>query len=242
MLGHVIKDSGEKEGMEVLEILARNPATARFVCTKLAIRFVSDNPPQVLVDRMAETFQKSDGDIREVLKTMLKSQEFWSPDLYRVKVKTPLEFVASSIRASGADVQEAMPLVQALNRMGMPLYEQQPPTGYPMKAEAWVNSSALLNRMNLSLQLGTGRMRGVDFNAQNLLGRGPTPETNPDQILAALENSLVQGDISRQTHDTILKQMNDPQVTGVVLDDKPRSPNTGVIAGLILGSPEFQKR
>ncbi len=242
VLGHVIKEGGQKEGMEVLDILAHNPATARFICTKLATRFVSDTPPQDLVDRMAGTFQKSDGDIREVLKTMLKSPEFWSPDLYRVKVKTPLEFVASAIRASGAEVQDAMPLVQTLNRMGMPLYEQQPPTGYPMKADAWVNSSALLNRMNFSLQLGTGRLRGVDFNAQNLLGLGAAPESNADQVLAALENSLIQGDISPQTHDTIVKQMNDPQVSGRVLDDKPRAPNTGVIAGLIMGSPEFQKR
>ena len=242
ILGHVIKESGQKEGMEVLDILAHNPATARFVCAKLATRFVSDTPPQDLVDRMTETFQKSDGDIREVLKTMLKSPEFWSPDTYRAKVKTPLEFVASAIRASGAEVQDAMPLVQTLNRMGMPLYEQQTPTGYSMKAEAWVNSAALLNRMNFSLQLGTGRMRGVDFNAQNLLGLGAAPETEPDRILATLENSLIQGEISPQTHDTIVKQMNDPQVTGRALDDKPRPPNTGVIAGLILGSPEFQKR
>jgi uncharacterized protein (DUF1800 family) len=242
VLGQVIKQNGQKEGLEVLDILAPNPATARFICSKLATRFVSDTPPQDLVDRMAKTFQKSDGDIREVLKTMLKSPEFWSPDLYRAKVKTPLEFVVSAIRASGAEVQDAMPLVQTLNRMGMPLYEQQPPTGYPMKADAWVNSSALLNRMNFSLQLGSGHMRGVDFNAQNLLGLGATPESNADQVLATLENSLVQGDISRHTHDTIVKQMNDPQVTGRVLDDKPRAPNTGVIAGLIMGSPEFQKR
>ncbi len=242
VLGHVIKQNGQKEGMEVLDILAHNPATARFICTKLATRFVSDTPPQDLVDRMAQTFQKSDGDIRDVLKTMLKSPEFWSPDLYRAKVKTPLEFVASAIRASGAEVQDAMPLVQTLNRMGMPLYEQQPPTGYPMKADAWVNSSALLNRMNFALQLASGHMRGVDFNAQNLLGLGPAPETDADQVLATLENSLVQGDISRQTHDTIVKQMNDPQVTGRVLDDKPRMPNAGVIAGFIMGSPEFQKR
>ena len=242
ILGHVIKESGQKEGMEVLDILAHNPATARFICTKLATRFVSDTPPQDLVDRMAESFQKSDGDIREVLKTMLKSPDFWSPELYRAKVKTPLEFVASAIRASGAEVQDAMPLVQTLNKMGMPLYEQQPPTGYSMKADAWVNSSALLNRMNFSLQLGAGRLRGVDFNSQNLLGLAAAPETEPDQILATLENSLVQGDISEQTHETILKQMNDPQVTGRVLDDKPHPPNTGVLAGLIMGSPEFQKR
>jgi uncharacterized protein (DUF1800 family) len=145
VLGHKIREHGEGEGMEMLEVLAHHPSTAKFISRKLAMRFVSDNPPQSLVDRMAETFQKKDGDIREVLRTMFKSQEFWSTDAYRAKVKTPLEFVASAVRAGGIDVQNALPLVQFLNRMGMPLYGMQPPTGYSMKAETWVNSSALLN-------------------------------------------------------------------------------------------------
>jgi len=240
VLGQKIKDDGEKEGMKVLEMLARHPSTARFISTKLAMRFVSDNPPQTLVDRMAETFLKKDGDIREVLKTMYNSPEFWSPAAYRAKVKTPLEFVVSSIRATGADVTNAMPLVQALNRMGMPLYGQQPPTGYPMKAEAWVNSSALLNRMNFALQLGNGRMRGVEFDASSLLSSA-NPAT-ADQAVGSLESALLAGDVSQQTHATILKQLSDPQVTGRVLDDGSRPPNVGVIAGLILGSPEFQRR
>ncbi|HXZ79361.1 MAG TPA: DUF1800 family protein [Terriglobales bacterium] len=240
VLGQKIKEDGEKEGMKVLEMLARHPSTARFISTKLATRFVSDNPPPTLVDRMAETFRKSDGDIREVLMTMFNSPEFWSPAAYRAKVKTPLEFVVSSIRATGADINNARPLVQALNRMGMPLYGQQPPTGYPMKAEAWVNSSALLNRMNFALQLGNGRMRGVEFNASQLLATSSS--STAEQAVGSLESVLLAGDISQQTHATILKQLADPQVTGRVLDDASRPPNVGVIAGLLLGSPEFQRR
>src|SRR5260370_40898249 len=124
----------------MLDLLAHHPSPARFVSRKLAMRFVSDNPPQTLVDHMAETFMKKDGDIREVLRTLFHSPEFWAADAYRAKVKTPLEFVASSARASGVQVQNALPLVQALNRMGMPLYGMQPPTGYSTKSYAEENS------------------------------------------------------------------------------------------------------
>src|SRR5205807_5588975 len=166
ILGHEIKEKGESEGMEMLDILAHHPSTAKFISKKLAMRFVSDNPPQSLIDRMAETFLNRDGDMREVLRTMFRSPEFWATDAYRAKVKTPLEFVASAVRASGVEVQNALPLVQNLNRMGMPLYGMQPPTGYSMKAETWVNSSALVNRMNFALQLGNGRVPGVTPNPQ----------------------------------------------------------------------------
>jgi uncharacterized protein (DUF1800 family) len=240
VLGKNIKANGEKEGLQVLEMLARHPSTARFISRKLAMRFVSDDPPQALVDRMSATFLKSDGDIREVLQTMLASPEFWAPQRYRVKVKTPLEFVASAIRATGADVTDAMPLVQTLNKMGMPLYQQQPPTGYSMKAESWVNSAALLNRMNFALTLASGKMAGTSFDAHRVLGVDKV-ET-PEQAIGTLENLLLAGDVSRQTHETILKQMSDPQVTGRVLDDPARPARVGVVAGLILGSPEFQKR
>jgi uncharacterized protein (DUF1800 family) len=239
-LGQKIKSGGQKEGEKVLEMLSRNPSTARFISTKLAMRFVSDDPPAALVDRMAETFLKTDGDIREVLRTMFHAPEFWAPEAYRAKVKTPLEFVASAARAGGVDVQNAMPLVQALNRMGMPLYGAQPPTGYSMKADAWVNSSALLNRMNLALAMGTGRLPGLKLEPAALLGSAPPSDVM--QTLAQLENSLLSGDVSKQTHETIEKQLNDPQVTGRRLDDSPRPVNAGVIAGLILGSPEFQRR
>ncbi|HEY6305412.1 MAG TPA: DUF1800 domain-containing protein, partial [Candidatus Angelobacter sp.] len=240
IFGQRISEHGEQEGMEMLDILAHHPSTAKFISRKLAMRFVSDNPPQSLIDRMADTFQKKDGDIREVLHTLFTSPEFWSTDAYRAKVKTPLEFVASSARASGVDVRNALPLVQFLNRMGMPLYGMQPPTGYSMKGATWVNSAALLTRMNFALALGTGKLPGTILDPQTLL-HGQTAQ-DADAALAVLENGMLAGDVSAQTHAVMEKQLNDPQVSQRRLDDAGRAPNYGAIAGLIMGSPEFQRR
>jgi uncharacterized protein (DUF1800 family) len=240
VLGRKIGEHGEKEGEEMLDVLAHHPATAKFISRKLAMRFVSDNPPQSLVDRMAETFLKKDGDIREVLRTMFHSPEFWAADAYRAKMKTPFEFVASAARASGADIQNALPLVGTLNRMGMPLYAMQPPTGYSMKAEAWVNSSALLNRMNFALQLASGKLPGMSLDPQALIP-GPAP-ADAQAALAALEQSILAGDVSMQTHTVLQKQLGDPQISQRRLDDADKKPNYGAIAGLIMGSPEFQRR
>jgi uncharacterized protein (DUF1800 family) len=240
VLGHKVGEHGEKEGEEMLDVLAHHPSTAKFISRKLAMRFVSDNPPQALVDRMAETFLKKDGDIREVLRTLFHSPEFWATDAYRAKMKTPFEFVASAARASGADIQNALPLVGTLNRMGMPLYAMQPPTGYSMKAEAWVNSSALLNRMNFALQLGSGKFPGTSLDPQGLIP-GPAP-ADSRAALATLEQSILAGDVSPQTHAVMQKQLGDPQIAQRRLDDADKKPNYGAIAGLIMGSPEFQRR
>src|SRR5579863_1736371 len=238
VIGHHIKAKGEKEGYEVLHLLAHHPSTAKFVCTKLAVRFVSDNPPAPLVDRMTQTFLKKNGDIREVLKTMLDSPEFWVPEAYRAKVKTPLEFVVSALRASEADVSDAMPITHQLQNMGMPLYGMQPPTGYSMKADAWVNSSALLGRMNFALALTSGKVKGVQVGSDPVAGQNDDPQ----QTLTALENSLLAGDVSKQTHDVITARLEDSNTSRRKPDDPARPPNTGLIAGLLLGSPEFQRR
>jgi uncharacterized protein (DUF1800 family) len=238
VLGHRIKFNGEREGREILHVLARHPSTARFICTKLATRFVSDNPSPALVDRMAQTFLKKKGDIGEVLKTLFHSPEFWAPEAYRAKVKSPLEFVVSAVRANGANVTDAMPLARQLQNMGMPLYGMQPPTGYSMKADAWVNSSALLGRMNFALALTSGKMKGVQLDSDHT-GKVPS---DPQTALAALENTLLEGDVSQQTHDTIARQLQDPQISGRKLDDPARPPSISVIEGLLLGSPEFQRR
>ena len=240
ILGRKISEHGEKEGEEMLDVLAHEPATAKFISRKLAMRFVSDNPPQSLVDRMAETFLKKDGDIRDVLRTMFHSPEFWATDTYRAKMKTPFEFVASAARASGADIQDALPLVNTLNRMGMPLYAMQPPTGYSMKADSWVNSSALLNRMNFALQLGSGKLPGTSLDPQVLI-HGPAP-VDAKAALSTLEQSILAGDVSPQTHAVMEKQLSDPQISQRKLDDMNKKPNYGAIAGLIMGSPEFQRR
>ena len=173
VLGHHIKPKGdgEAEGREVLHMLATSPQTAHFISLKLAERFVADDPPPALVDRMAKTYANKKGDIREVLATLFHSPEFWAEGAYRAKVKTPLEFVASAVRATGADVDDAMPLARQIGNMGMPLYGAQPPTGYSMKAETWVSSSALLNRMNFALGLTGGKIRGVKVDADAVGGK-----------------------------------------------------------------------
>ena len=250
VLGHHIKPKGEDEGREVIHLLATSPQTAHFISLKLAQRFVSDDPPPALVDRMATTFEKKKGDIREVLLTLFHSPEFWSDTTYRAKVKTPLEFVASAVRATGADVQDALPLVQRLNSMGMPLYGAQPPTGYSMKADTWVSSSALLTRMNFALALTGGKVRGVTVDAVQLAG-GPPPPPDPSTALSTMEAKLLDSDVSKQTHDSIVAQLAAPLKNGPQQNasgakpgkqDANRTPDASTIAGLLLGSPEFQRR
>ena len=251
VLGHRIKPKGEEEGREVLHWLATSPQTAHFISLKLAQRFVSDDPPPALVDRMAKTFLKKKGDIREVLSTLFHSSEFWADDAYRAKVKTPLEFVASAVRANGAEVEDALPLSRQLNLMGMPLYGAQPPTGYSMKAEAWVSSSALLNRMNFAMSLAGGKIRGVKIDAPQFTGNNAS-QTDSSAELSVMENSLLGGDVSKQTHESILRQLEGAgknaapgknNGTGQSIPPQgTHSADIGTIAGLLLGSPEFQRR
>jgi uncharacterized protein (DUF1800 family) len=251
VLGHHIKPKGEDEGKEVLHMLATSPQTAHFISLKLAQRFVSDDPPPALVDRMAKTFEKKKGDIREVLSTLFHSPEFWADGTYRAKVKTPLEFIASAVRATGADVQDALPLARQLNNMGMPLYGAQPPTGYSMKAETWVSSSALLTRMNFALALTAGKVHGVNVDTVQLAG-GPPPPPDANTTLSTMEAKLLADDVSKQTHDSIVAQLQAPPKSSAQPQNengaKPkkqeasRPPDASTIAGLLLGSPEFQRR
>ena len=241
VLGHKIKDKGEGEGRDVLHLLASSPQTAHFISLQLAQRFVADDPPDALVDRMAKTFLKKKGDIRAVLSTLFHSPEFWADGAYRAKVKTPLEFVASAVRATGVDVTDAMPLTRQLNNMGMALYGMQPPTGYSMKAETWVNSSALLGRMNFAVALTSGKVQGVKLDSTQLSRNGPPP-TDSIQALAALENALLAGDVSKQTHDSIAARLEDPKISQRKVNDPMRPADVSTIAGLLLGSPEFQRR
>lgn len=250
VLGHHIREDGENEGIQVLTLLSRQPATARFISTELAQRFVSDNPPQPLIDAMSKTFLKSDGDLREVLRTMFRSPEFWAPEAYRARVKTPFEFVASSLRATGADVIDAQPMLAVLNKMGEPLYGMQPPTGYSTKADVWVNSAALLDRMNFGLALAANKIQGTSFNFAQLMnsqeagvaGAAFAPATDdPYQVELKLEQLLLAGDVSKQTHDTIEQRIVGPALTAE--GNNPNHPaNVNVIAGLLLGSPEFQRK
>jgi uncharacterized protein (DUF1800 family) len=239
VLGKKIHAGGMKDGEEVIDLLVKNPHTAKFISTKLARRFVSDAPPPELVDRMAKSFQKSGGDIREVMRTMIYSPEFWSRNAYRAKVKTPYELVVSSVRALGTDVDTPMPLVQWVGRIGEPLYQCQPPTGYSDKSETWVNSGALLNRLNFSLALAGNKVRGSRSDVAALLGA--ESNTDPKQTLnRAVEVFL--GEAAPGTVDTLQQQLENPQVVQAKLDDPVKQVDLGVVAGLVLGAPEFQRR
>jgi hypothetical protein len=238
-MGKKIHAGGMKDGEEVLDMLSKHPSTAKFISTKLARRFVSDTPPPALVTRMVASFQKSGGDIREVMRTMIYSPEFWSRDAYRAKVKTPYELVVSSVRALGTDVDTPMPLVQWVGRIGEPLYQCQPPTGYSDKAETWVNSGALLNRLNFSLALAGNKVRGSRSDVVALLGSDSNgdPKTTLDRAV-----QVFLGEAAPGTVDTLQKQLENPQVVQAKLDDPVKQVDLGVVTGLVLGAPEFQRR
>jgi uncharacterized protein (DUF1800 family) len=177
---------GMDDGLKVLEILAHHPSTARFISRKLAVRFVADHPPDSLVEKMAQTFRRSDGDIRAVLETMLHSSEFWSQEAYRSKVKSPLEMVASSVRALNADVEFGFALAQQLTKLGQPLYRKQEPTGYSNSSEEWLNSAALVGRMNFAMALAANRIPGVKVDAARFGAEQDTPSIARALLLADL--------------------------------------------------------
>jgi uncharacterized protein (DUF1800 family) len=240
VLGKKIHAGGMKDGEEVIDLLAHDASTARFISIKLARRFVSDNPPEELVERMAKTFRSTDGDIRDVLKTMIYSPEFWSREAYRAKIKSPFELVVSAVRALGTDVDTPMPLVQWAGRIGEPLYQCQPPTGYSDKADAWVNTGALLSRLNFSLALAGNKVRGARTDVTSLLGTesGTDPKTALDRAVGV----FLGGQVAATTVETLQKQLDSPQVLQAKLDDPVKQVDLGVVAGLVLGAPEFQRR
>lgn len=220
VLGTPIKGGGKKDGEAVLDLLASHPATATFIATKLARRFVADEPPASIVDRAAKVFLDTKGDLREVTRVIVTSPEFFSAEARRAKVKNPFEFVVSSIRVSGANVTLVQPLVQALQQaLGMPLYGAQPPTGWGDTAEDWVNTGALLARLNFAMQLASGQLRGSRINVRAL-----APNTSA-QARERVTTQLIAGGVSPITNDTLGKA-NSPQH----------------LVALALGSPEFQRK
>jgi uncharacterized protein (DUF1800 family) len=240
VLGKKIHNGGMGDGKEVIDLLVKHPSTAKFISTKLARRFVSDTPPQSLIAKMSQAFQSSDGDIRAVMKTMIYSSEFWSRETFRAKIKTPFELVISAARALGTDVDTPMPLVQWTGRIGEPLYQCQPPTGFPDRADAWVNTGALLNRLNYSLALAGNKVRGSRSDAATLLGLDLSAD--PKVALNRAVEMFLGGEAARGTVETLEKQIEDPQIVQARLDDPVKRVDMGVVAGLVLGAPEFQRR
>jgi uncharacterized protein (DUF1800 family) len=266
VLGKKIKENGQKEGLEILHMLATSPATAHFISEELAVAFVSDTPPATLVNRMAETFLNKNGEIGAVLKTMIHSPEFWAPAAYQAKVKTPLEYVISAARSSGAEITNTQPLVNALNQMGMPLYACVPPTGYSDKADAWVSTGELVTRMNFALSLATNKFGGI----KSQWTPAATQAASAADVELSLEARLVPGGVSEKTRAAVLDQAQSAQAVPVISSAQPSvqifpkpvdtaqgkakqqqeqtaqaaalEKQNAQIAGLLLGSPEFQRR
>jgi uncharacterized protein (DUF1800 family) len=220
VLGTTIDAGGERDGEAVLDLLAAHPSTATFIATKLARRFVADNPPPALVTRAAATFTRTRGDLREVVRTILTSPEFLAADARRVKVKTPLEFAVSALRTTNAEVADAGGVVQQLRTLGMPLYFAQPPTGYADTADAWLNTGALVSRMNFAVDLTSNRLRGVRVDLPAVAGT-----TDVEQAKTWAAAHLLRGLAS----DSTTAQLG-------------RGTDLPSIAALALGSPEFQRR
>jgi uncharacterized protein (DUF1800 family) len=240
VLGKRIKDGGVRDGERVLDMLAAQKATAHHISFQLAEHFVSDNPPASLVDRMAKQFQKTKGDLRETVRAMIYSPEFWSRDSYRAKIKTPFEFVASSARALGADVDSPTPMVQWVANIGEPLYQYLAPTGYKDNAETWVNTNGLLKRLNFAMTLAGNRVRGTAVDLTSRLGGDIS--SDPKLALDRAVETFLGGQVSTGTRATLDARVMDPQVIHARLDDPVRQVDLGVITGLVLGTPEFQRR
>ncbi|HLL76112.1 MAG TPA: DUF1800 domain-containing protein [Pyrinomonadaceae bacterium] len=209
VLGHKIPAGGGMgDGLMVLDILAKHPSTAKFIATKLARRFVTDNPPAALVERVAAAFTRSDGDIRETLRALFASPEFNSAEAYRAKIKSPFELAVSAVRALGGETN-GIGLHQWIARMGEPLYMHQAPTGYPDTADRWVNTGALLERINFALALVANRVPGTRVNVARFNEAGADRPRLIDHFAAA----ILQGDLSPRTKASLLKQLDEAATT-----------------------------
>jgi uncharacterized protein (DUF1800 family) len=216
---------GKDDGEKVLDILAKHPSTARFVSKELAQRFVADDPPPALIESMAKTFLSTDGDIREVMKTMLLSKEFLSAGAYHAKVKTPFEMIASALRATGAEVDYALPLANQIGQLGEPLYRKVEPTGYSSANAEWISSASLLGRMNFAISLAQNKVPGVKVDSKRFV-EDPTREAR--QVLFT--------DATPATKSAIVKALADQK------SKDPKAGSPAMVAGLVLGSPDFQRR
>ena len=221
VLGHTIAaGGGEQDGLQAIDILARHPSTAKFISRKLAERFVADDPPQSLVDRMAQTFTRTDGDLRAVLQTMFTSPEFFSEGAWEAKVKSPFEMVVSAVRAMGGEASDAFTLVQKIADLGEPLYDKLEPTGYPETGEGWLSTANLLGRVNFATALASGQISGVKVDGWRADGKDA----------AAIARDVLSRPASDQTLEALAKGL------------EGKEPTARMVASLVLSSPDFQRR
>jgi uncharacterized protein (DUF1800 family) len=263
VLGQKVKGDGIKDGLQVIDILVKSPATAKFIAKKLAVKFVSDNPSEALVGRVAEAFQRSAGDIKTTLKALFNDPEFFAPENYRAKIKTPFEVAVSSIRALGADTNSSPALIALINKMGEVPYGYQAPTGYPDTAEDWVNTGALLERLNFAVAFSSNRIPGTQVDLKKF--ESPDKHKVLDNAIAL----VLDGEISPTTRTALLKQIDQPlpeaKLAESAGDGEMEVPNMRdgqqgpggrqarllapsgnaeifKVISLVLGSPEFQRQ
>ena len=220
---------GRDEGVRLLKLLANHPATMHHVSRRLCQRFVNDDPPDGCVDDAVTAWKRSDGDIREVLRAIFRSPDFWASENVRAKIKTPLEFVVSAARAVGGDPDTTPRLAQVVARLGEPLYLHVAPDGYPEREDAWVNSGALLDRMNAAVVLAAGRLPGVTVSLDSVVPATPDAE----QLIAQANGAVLSGTMSENTKAVIRRQISD-------ISDPVQA--RALAVGLAIGGPEFQRR
>jgi uncharacterized protein (DUF1800 family) len=273
-----------QEGVQLLEMLAHHPSTSHFICQKLAVRFVSDNPPKTLVDKMVKTFLQQDGNIKQILITMVAAPEFWSAASVREKTKSPFELAISSVRSLNAEINQPYQLYNWINRMGQKMYYYQAPTGFPDKGQYWINTGALLNRMNFGLALAANRIPGIKIDlaalnnhhepesAQAALvtySKLVMPERHLDATIKRLSPMLEDPNLSKKVEDATAKTASvkplgetaqemvftdeakkkvdknsiEPSKAYVAMQSRPgNSSMLSQVVGVIIGSPEFQRR
>lgn len=279
---HFGPDAGYQEGVQLLEMLAHHPSTAHFICQKLAVRFVSDNPQKTLVDKMVKTFLQQDGDIKQVLLTMVAAPEFWSKEALREKTKSPFELAISSVRSLDADIYQPYQLFNWINKMGQKMYYYQAPTGFPDKGQYWINTGALLNRMNFGLALAANRIPGIKVDLSSL-NNHHEPESAEAALITYSKIIMPERDLT-ETIKRLTPMLQDPNLTKKVEDASNKTapiaplnpasqkmvfkddvkktgdknsmaetytamqsrPNNNSmlsqVVGVIIGSPEFQRR
>ncbi len=282
---HFGPDEGYQEGVQLLSMLAHSPATAKFISHKIAVRFVSDNPPQTLINKMTKTFLDKDGDIKQVLITMVSAPEFWSASALREKTKSPFELAIGSVRSLHASIQQPYQLYNWINKMGEKVYYYQAPTGFPDKGQYWINTGALLNRMNFGLALATGRIPGVkvDLAALNnhhepesaqaalaIYSKLIMPERKLDETIKRLTPLLTDPNLAQRVDEAssnkLYAKVGEPADQSMTAPEKMMADNKlaaqgkrpnnvmamqgpgnnnsmlGQVVGVIIGSPEYQRR
>jgi uncharacterized protein (DUF1800 family) len=262
VMGQKIDEGGVKDGMKVLDMLVASPYTAKFIARKLAVKFVSDNPSDALVQHVADAFHKSNGDIKTTLRALFSDKEFFAPENYRAKIKSPFELAVSSLRTLGAETNGGPAFAAMLNKLGEVPYGYQAPTGYPDTAEDWVNTGALLERLNFAVAVASNRIPGTTIDLKKFASKDKA------QILDKAVASILDGEISPVTKGTLMKQIEQPLPevkAGSEVDQNMDVPNMRdgqqgrpnrqarllepsgdpevfKVVSLVLGTPEFQRQ